>query len=322
MNHFEDDSYYLTQSPHAPATTDKELFRMRELWRPEVQAGYRPYYSFNGSDNARRPIDYDETLYSMIWDQHMYVVPPAIAGPVVSEITEEFDREADFESYDDSNNGRSLLVNRAYRFINRFFDLSEGLEETVAHHKGALEVNFEDHHRVPRCVNGWIEPIVRVEAPIIERNIKYKNERTNPSRAVQRLANRWDYDHREGAFGWSIPVSEKTTEDLVSSLLFLDGSIINVEWCNPPEEAVLQFTFTLPKLSAAGLAKYLNLIKEHEYLLPEGVDYEEKYEYFPRLTRNQETPSDIWHYTSEQKQKRYGYKPVIADSNKAVLVGT
>lgn len=313
---YREDCRALGRVPTAPYCTDEEVQRLRDLWRPDVQANYRPPYEWDpaAGEHVWRADDYDTTQTSMWVDHPMYVIPPDIAVPLKQKI-ENHPRKNILFGHMGSTEYE--LVHGAKRFLQRF--VSPGYPNRAAYPR--LDevpiradwggINFTPNEVaqeaiVERGVKAL--PHIDVNAPRMERIFDYQEVRVPRYKSLRGAFEDQDpfeevkeRRSREGLLGWTIPRAEKISGATVFSLLLAKNHLVEVHWYIAPAER-LSFNFNWPQLTKTGGALVRAEIAELEPLVPEGTNYDNVYEYQPRATSN-DLLSEKWRYTDEDIAK-------------------
>ncbi len=146
------------------------------------------------------------------------------------------------------------------------------------------EINFDPQSLELRSANDF--PVVNVDAPVMERKIPH--ERLTGWRPAGSPAE--EYQPREGILGWTIPHYQIDGESLKPtwSLFRAKNHLVEVSWYMMPAER-LSFHFKWPQLSKLGEEMLDAALVELEPLVPEGIDYTERYVY---IDSKQE--GDLW----------------------------
>lgn len=282
------------EAVRAPACSDEEAQRLRDLWRPSIQADYTTMTQWEGGDasgrleTVRMPDPYDPTKTpSLSLHGQMYVVPPAIAEPFMQELDEHLDGPF-FEErggwQEGVRRGAEMFVdcyvpNWAFNPVNRDSVRTRATKEFDGRGYGA----------------GRIAPLhLGVDAPAIERNIPYARDEFGDTR------------RREGIFGWTVPRIKHEYPYGCQSLLVVNpgfglAHIIPVHWYEGPAER-LSLTFRYPRLNEMGRAALTTALTDLEELLPRGTNYDDVYKYHPR-TPQEGSYGTEWSGTEEWERK-------------------
>jgi hypothetical protein len=263
--------------PTAPYCTDEEVQKLRDLWRPVIQANYQPIYEWDSDagEGVWRPDDYDSTQTSLWADHPMYVIPPAIAEPLRDIIDNNPNKEALFTQI---GSVEYALLHGAKRFVQRFvntnylrFSQKSPEEGFSTIHERWGSTNFTPEEVVGSDFddpNKKALPHIDVNAPHMERTFDYEEVRIPRYKSWRGTSEGEDpYElvterkRREGLIGWTVPRREKITNAPVFSLLLAKNHLVTVSWYDEPAER-LSFTFPWPQLTKTGDATVRAAIAE------------------------------------------------------------